>query len=57
MDYIKDRLTEKSTWVGIVAFLGAVGITIGPELQQHIIAIGVAVFGLLNVLLKEQGSK
>lgn len=39
------HLTYPSTWQGLIAFAAAAGLTLAPELQQHIIAGGVALAG------------
>lgn len=56
MNYILNRLKEKSTLVAIFAVLGGVGITIGPELQQQLIGIVTAVVGFVLFGLKDKGS-
>lgn len=54
VDWILDRLGEKSTWVGVFTVLAAAGLGFGPELRQEIIAVGLAVVGLVNVILAER---
>lgn len=59
-EYILNRLKEPSTLRGIVNFatgvLATVGITVAPELSEQIIAAGLALVGLLGMLLPD-GSK
>lgn len=42
-------LKQESTWRGIVAIATAAGITISPDLAGHIIAVGLAVIGTINI--------
>ena len=49
--------TQETTWVGITALLTAVGITLSPELATQIGAVGLAVFGLIKVIINEKAKK
>ena len=53
MNYIFDRLAERSTWQGLVALLGALGIAVRPDLSEAVITFGIATAGLVNVLWPE----
>ena len=55
MTYILNRLTERSTWQGLVAIAAGVGVNLSPELGAAIIAFGVAAAGLVHVLFPEAG--
>jgi hypothetical protein len=44
------HLKQESTWRGLIALVIAGGITIAPELQESVIATGLAIIGLINVL-------
>jgi hypothetical protein len=50
VDFILARGKEASTWRGLVALVTATGIVISPELGEAIVAIGLAIIGLLGVL-------
>lgn len=50
MRYLIDRARERSTWAGLIAIASGVGIGVRPELAESIIAIGVAIGGLLFTL-------
>ena len=50
MNYILDRLAERSTWQGLVALLSAFGIAARPDLIEALITFGLAAAGLVNVL-------
>ena len=54
MDYLIERLKEKSTWRGMVAIATALGVTVSPELTEAIIAIGLALIGVINVVRAEK---
>jgi hypothetical protein len=53
MNWLLDRLKEESTWRGIVLLVTALGVKLDPERGEAIIALGLAVVGLINVLRKE----
>lgn len=50
--YILDRLSEPSTWRGLTLLATALGVQIAPEMQEAIIAAGIAVAGLVGVAAK-----
>lgn len=47
--YIRERLKEPSTWRGIVLLLAACGVPIAPAVGEQIIAVGLAVSGLIGI--------
>lgn len=47
------RLKEGSSWRGIVWLLTALGVTLSPEAWEYVVAAGMAIAGLLGVLLSE----
>ena len=49
-DYLLQRLKEPSTWRGIIYMITAAGVPIAPALADSIIAVGLAVAGLIGVL-------
>ena len=53
MNAILDKLQEPSTVRGLIALLGALGITIQPEYHNHIVAAVLALIGIINVWRKE----
>ncbi len=53
MKMMIEKLTEPSTIRGIIALLGAFGITVQPEYHDHIIAAVLALIGIVNVWRKE----
>lgn len=53
-DVILNHLSQESTWLGITAILTAAGIAISPELSTQIAAVGLAVVGLIKVIINEK---
>lgn len=53
MHWLLKRLQEPSTWRGIVWLCTALGVTLNPMAWEYIMAIGMAVAGLLGVLLSD----
>lgn len=57
IDFFAARLKEPTTWGGLIVILTGIGVHLSPEMSNAIISTGVAVGGLLMILLKEAGSK
>jgi hypothetical protein len=49
--YLLARLKEASTWRGLVYLLTALGVTVSPALAEAIIAAGMALAGVIGVVL------
>ena len=47
-----DRLSENSTWRGLILVAVALGVKIEPELQNQIIAAGLGLVGTINIFRK-----
>jgi hypothetical protein len=54
MKYILDRLSEPSTWRGIISMLTALGVKLRPDLAEAIISGGLSAMGLINIIRKEK---
>jgi hypothetical protein len=52
VNIIIERLSENSTWRGIILVATALGVQLEPEIQNHIVAGGLALVGLINVIRK-----
>ncbi len=52
--WLGGRLAERSSWLGIIAVLASLGITISPELQDVIIQVGLSLAGLVAFLTKDK---
>lgn len=51
--YIVDRLSENSTWRGLIFVATAIGLKLDPEQGAAIVAAGLSVVGAINVFRKE----
>jgi hypothetical protein len=54
MNWMLARLREPSTWRGLIWLLTALGVSLRPEVWEQIIALGMAVAGLIGVLSAEE---
>jgi hypothetical protein len=52
VNIILERLSENSTWRGMILVATALGLKLDPELQNQILAAGLGVIGVINVLRK-----
>jgi uncharacterized membrane protein len=53
IDYFRKQLAQPTTWRGIVALVTACGVKLSPELQDSIIAAGLALMGLIGIVADE----
>lgn len=51
-NWIKERVSEPSTYHGLNAFAGAVGMTINPEAFELIVQMLLAVAGIIEIVRK-----
>lgn len=57
MQWIADRLSERGTWAGILVLAsGVLHFTVSAPVAEAIASAGVALGGLLAVVMKEQGN-
>ena len=54
LNWVLERLSETSTWRGIVGLGMSAGLVIAPEMIAYIVATGSAAIGAINVVRKEQ---
>lgn len=54
LDFVIDRLKERSTWLGITTLLTAVGIGLSPEAIEAIATAGAAVGAAILILTKDK---
>lgn len=47
-----ERAKERSTWVGLVGLLAAVGVALSPEQAEAIATLGVAIAGAVGVFTR-----
>ena len=49
LDWALARLSENSTWRGIILLVTSCGVTLKPEEAEKLIAAGMALLGVINV--------
>jgi hypothetical protein len=54
MEYVISRLREPSTYAGMAALVAAFGLAVPTEWVQALSALGVAVGGVLAIVLRER---
>jgi len=47
-----ERLSENSTWRGVILVVTALGLRLEPELQNQIVAAGLSLVGIINIIRK-----
>ena len=52
VNILLERLSENSTWRGIILVATALGVKLDPDLQNQILVAGLGLVGLINVLRK-----
>ena len=52
VNILLERLSENSTWRGLILIATAIGVKLEPELQESIIIAGLGLVGLINVVRK-----
>ena len=52
MEWVIARLSENSTWRGIILLATSLGVKIEPDSATQIIAGGLALVGVINVIRK-----
>lgn len=56
MDYIINRLNERSTWIGIISLAAGLGVAINPIFVEAIIAAGVSLAGLISIITPDKNN-
>lgn len=51
------RLAQPSTWASIATLFTLLHVSIDPGMWQHLVDAGIAVSGLVGVILNERGVK
>jgi hypothetical protein len=52
VEIILQRLSENSTWRGLILVATALGLKLEPALQEQILVAGLGLVGLINVIRK-----
>lgn len=53
LEFLAPRLRERSTYVGIVGILTALGIAIEPQYLEAALAIGTAISSVILIVTKD----
>jgi len=56
MNYIIDRLNERSTWIGLISLAAGLGVVISPILVEAIIAVGLSLAGLISIITPDKNN-
>ncbi len=54
LDWLIARLSERSTWLGLVGLVSAFGVAVSPEQTTVIAAAGVALAALIAAFTKDK---
>lgn len=54
LDWIFDRLKERSTWLGLTGLLSALGVMVSPEQKEAIVGAGIAVAGVIAMFTRDK---
>lgn len=52
LNLILERLSENSTWRGIIMLATVLGMKLDPELQTQILSAGLSLVGIINIIRK-----
>lgn len=51
------KLNQPSTWRGLIGLLSGLGFAVSPELAEHIVALAVSAFGIVEIIRSEKKEK
>ncbi len=51
--FILDRSKERSTWLGFISLVAALGMVLSPEQKEAIVTAGVAIAGAVATFSKD----
>lgn len=54
MEWLKKRIAERSTWLGIMALAGIFGYSIRPELQEQILTAISAIVAIIFTVTSDK---
>lgn len=54
LQFLLNRARERSTWIGIISFLGSVGVALKPDMAEAIASTGIAIAGLIMAVTKDK---
>lgn len=52
--YLQQRAAEPSTWRGLIVLLTALGVALTPEQHEAVVALGLALAGLVGVFFPDE---
>ena len=52
--YLADKMSEESSWRGLIGIASGLGIVVAPDKAASIIALGMALCGVINFLKKDK---
>jgi hypothetical protein len=54
LNYLADRLSESSTWRGLIFLAVALGLKISPDHQEALISFALTAVGAINILRRSK---
>jgi hypothetical protein len=54
VNIVLEKLSENSTWRGLILVGTALGLKLDPSLQEGILAAGLSLVGLINIIRKDK---
>lgn len=54
MNWIYERLSERSTWLGLVSLGTALGLTLSPDQKDAVIGAGLSLGGLIAAFTSDR---
>lgn len=52
--YALTRLTERTTWIGLIGLVSAAGVVVQPALAEQIAAAGMGLAGILLIVTQDK---
>lgn len=56
INWCVQRLTERSTWLGLISLICSLGVVLNPEVQESIVTTGVSIGALIAILTSDKKS-
>lgn len=54
LEWVAARGAERSTWLGLIGLISAFGVNMKPEMTEAIIAVGLALAGMVAAITKDK---
>lgn len=52
--YALQRLTERTTWIGLIGLVSAAGVAVSPALAEQIAAAGMGLAGVILIVTQDK---